>query len=278
MIVKSMGIVIVVLAGILFVVITMLGIAKVKDGSRVNRIWSSLRIPGESEVIFSPEMVEGLPPVARRYLLHAIEPGTPVASWVEIQMKGEIKPDREWMPFVAKQILTPGRGFVWRAKAKKGFLPIEIADHYLEGKARVRITLLGLIPIVNTSGPDVVKSAAGRLLGECVWIPSALLPQHGAVWEEVDDSHAKVTLSVGGFKTTLTLTIDRDGSLKQVVLPRWKDTEKDFVSFGAAVEEERTFGGYTIPSKLRVGWWFGTDQYVEFFRAEIDTVWFGYSL
>lgn len=270
MIVKSIGIVILVLAGILFLVIAVLGIFRIVDGSRVNRIWSSLRIPGEPEGIFSSEMVEGLPPVAQRYLLHAIKPGTPLVRWVEIQMKGEIKPDGGWMPFEAKQMLTPGRGFVWRAKAKKGFIPIEVTDHYLEGNARVRVTLLGLIPIVNESGPDVVKSAAGRLLGECVWLPSALLPQHGAIWEEVDDSHAKVTLGVGDIKTTLTLTIGKGGRLKQVVLPRWKDTEKDFVPFGVAVEEERTFGGYTIPSKLRVGWWYGTERYDEFFRATIE--------
>lgn len=270
MIVKFIGIVILVFSGILFLLIAVLGLFRIMDGSRVNPIWSSLRIPGEPEGIFSPEMIEGLPLVAQRYLLHAIKLGTPLVKWVEIQMKGKIKPDGGWIPFEAKQILTPGRGFVWRAKAKKGFIPIEVVDHYLEGNARVQVTLLGLIPIVNTSGPDVAKSAAGRLLGECVWLPSALLPQHGAIWEEVDDSHAKVTLGVGNIKTTLTLSIDKEGRLKEVVFSRWKDTEKDFVPFGVGVEEERTFGGYTIPSKLRAGWWYGTDRYHEFFRATIE--------
>lgn len=270
MIMKFIGIVILVLAGILFLAITVLGILKIVDRSQVNRIWSSLQISGETKGIFSPKMVKDLPPVAQRYLLHAIKPGTPLMKWVEIQMKGKIKQDEEWMPFVAKQILTPGRGFVWRANAKKGFIPIEVADHYLEGKARVRVTLLGLIPIVNESGPDVVKSAAGRFMGECVWLPSALIPQHGAIWEEIDDYHAKVTLGVGDIKTTLTLTIDKEGRLKQVVFPRWKDTAKDFVPFGVVVEEERTFGGYTIPSKFRAGWWYGTDRYNEFFCATIE--------
>ena len=260
-------IVILVLTAILLLGIVAL---RIREDSRTNRIRSALRVPGEPQDVFSPEMVEGLPPVAQRYLLHAIKSGTPLARWVEIEMRGEIRPAGEWMPFEAEQVLMPGRGFIWKARAKKGFVPLRVTDHYLAGGARVRVALFGLIPIVNASGPEVAKSAAGRLLGECVWLPSALLPQQGATWEEVDNSHARVTLGVDDLKTTLTLTVDGEGRLEEVVFPRWKDTEGDFVPFGVSVEEERTFGGHTIPSRLRAGWWYGTDRYEEFFRATIE--------
>jgi hypothetical protein len=45
------------------------------------------------------------------------------------------------------------------------------------------------------------------------------------------------------------------------------------VSFGGLVEEEASFAGYTIPSRLRVGWYFGTDRFEpdgEFFRVTVD--------
>lgn len=255
---------------ILLLGIVALGVLRFCEDSRTNRIRSALRVPGEPQDVFSPKMVEGLPLVAQRYLLHAIKPGTPLARWVEIQMRGAIKPKGTWMPFTARQILTPGKGFVWRADAKQGFIPLQVTDHYSSGEGRMRVALFGLIPIVNASGPEVAKSAAGRLLGECVWLPSALLPQQGATWEEVDNSHVKVTLGVDDLKTTLTLTVDGEGRLEEVVFPRWKDTEGDFVPFSVAIEEERTFGGYTIPSKLRAGWWYGTDRYDEFFRATIE--------
>ena len=41
------------------------------------------------------------------------------------------------------------------------------------------------------------------------------------------------------------------------------------------VEDECTFGEFTIPSKLRIGWYFGTDRFEpegEFFRCMIDEV------
>jgi hypothetical protein len=41
--------------------------------------------------------------------------------------------------------------------------------------------------------------------------------------------------------------------------------------FGVSVEVESEFSGITIPSVLRVGWWWGTERQAagQFFRAQI---------
>ena len=270
---KIFGIILLVLAGILFLAIAVLGVLRIIDNSRVNRIWSSLQVSGEPDEVFSPEMVEGLPDVAQRYLLHAIQPGTQLAHRVEIKMSGMLKPkeDATWMPLQATQILTPGRGFIWKAKAKAaGPVFMRVTDHYADGKGSMRVALLGLLPMVNASNPDITKSGAGRLMGEYVWLPTAFLPQYGAVWQEVDSIHAKVTLTIDNLTATLTLTIDEQGRLKEVVLPRWKDNIKEFVPFGGVIKEEQEFGGYTIPSQLHGGWWYGSENYSEFFRFTIE--------
>jgi len=59
---------------LLALTVLLLGIValRIREDSRTNRIRSALRVPGEPQDVFSPEMVEGLPPVAQRYLLHAI--------------------------------------------------------------------------------------------------------------------------------------------------------------------------------------------------------------
>lgn len=118
---KIIGIIILVLAGILFLAIVILGILRIVDDSKMNRIRSSLQVSGKTGEIFLPEMVDGLPELAQRYLLHAIQPGTPLARRVELKMSGMLKPrdDASWMPLQATQILTPGRGFVWKAKGPK---------------------------------------------------------------------------------------------------------------------------------------------------------------
>ena len=274
---KIIGIIILVLAGILLIAIVALWILSISDNSKMNRIRSSLQVSGDSEKVFSPEMVEGLPDVAQRYLLHAIKPGTPLACRVELKMSGMLKPKEAgpWMPLQATQILTPGRGFIWKAKAKAaGPIFMNVTDHYANGEGRMRVALFGLLPMVNISNPDIARSGAGRLMGECVWLPTAFLPRNGAVWQEVDSLHAKVTLTVDDLSAALTLTIDKQGRLKEVVLPRWKDDIKEFVPFGVAIKEEQEFGGYTIPSQLHGGWWYGSEKYSEFFRFTIEQAMF----
>ena len=129
---KIIGIVAVALAAIVFLTVIVLWILRLVDDSRMNRIRTSLQISGKPETVFSPEMVEGLPAAAQRYLLHAIQPGTPLARRVELKMSGTIKPkdDGAWMPLQATQILTPGHGFIWKAEAKAaGPIFMSVTDH-----------------------------------------------------------------------------------------------------------------------------------------------------
>jgi|SRR5215468_5240290 len=152
--------------GVLIVVaLTTLAILRRRDDRKVDGIWQSLEVTSAHQV-FTEDMVSDLPGPARRYLLHAIRPDTPLASSVSLEMRGtmRLKPEQEWMPMKARQILAPPKGFVWRAEAGNGLMRFS----------------------------------------------------------------------------------------------------------GGQVQEERSFGGYTIPSKVGVGWWIGTDRYFEFFRAQVE--------
>ena len=71
--------------------------------------------------------------------------------------------------------------------------------------------------------------------------------------------------------------MDGDGRLtSDSVLQRWGNLTEDgsyrYIPYGGVVEEERTFGGYTIPTRLTGGWWYGTDQYVEVIKLRVDSV------
>ena len=73
-------------------------------------------------------------------------------------------------------------------------------------------------------------------------------------------------------------TIDPAGRLTSVRVTRWGNPPPDtkqfrIVDFGGVMEDERTFGGYTIPTRVRVGWFIGSRQFESegaFFRATID--------
>jgi hypothetical protein len=164
---------------------------------------------------------------------------------------------------------------VWAATARAGGLPISGFDRLTHGQGMMQWKLLGLVSVMSASGPDITRSAAGRMMAEAVWLPSVMC-RSGVAWTAPDSLHARARIAVAGETAELTLTVDADGALRQGRLPRWSNpdnTKFRFVDFGALVEAHRTFGGFTIPTRLRAGYYPGTprfDSEGEFFRATVD--------
>ncbi len=230
---------------------------------------------------FDPARIANLPEPARRYLSHAIAPGALLATAVRLRMHGEIKLKNEWYPFEADQVIRWGRGFVWRARAKMKGLPIIGSDRWIDGEGAMRWKLLGLVPVLTADGPDISRAALGRVQIESVWLPTVLLARD-VTWTAPDPTHVGVNLSLAEHAAHLDLSIAPDGGLRTACIARWGNPEaatvggsKEFHEhpFGCFVSEEKTFGGITIPTTMRVGWYFGSGRFEgegEFFRVTVD--------
>ena len=242
-----------------------------REARAVRSEWERLAVREPTAAPFDAALVAGLPAAARRWLLHAIAPGTPLETSVVLTMEGEIRLGA-WRPFTATQVLAPPRGFVWAATARVAGLRVTGFDRYGSGAGQMLWRLGGVVPVVRASGPDVTRSAAGRLAGETVLAPTAAL---GATWSAgADDDSAVATWRIDGQEESAVLHVDADGRLLSVVVQRWGDPGGEPFGrypFGVAVEAEQTFATGTIPSRLRAGWWWGTDRQAEgeFFRARI---------
>jgi hypothetical protein len=234
-------------------------------------LWNSAP---SSDRTFHPTQISVLPEVARRYLEHAITPGTRLATSVQLRMHGEIKL-RGWLPFTAEQVISQGRDMIWRATVRSNMSTIRGFDRFVDGEGAMRWKLFVLFPVMTASGPDISRSAAGRVKAESVWLPSILCGEDVS-WTARDSCHADAHFNARTDTQPLALTIDDKGSLKSVKLQRWGNPEgSEFhdATFGGVVEEEGVFGGYTIPTRVRIGWYFGTDRFKqdgEFFRATVD--------
>jgi hypothetical protein len=66
---------------------------------------------------FGPAELDGLPGPVARHLAQAIAPGTPLHTSARLAQRGQIKVGR-WLPFRARQVLSPGQRFVWTARAR----------------------------------------------------------------------------------------------------------------------------------------------------------------
>ena len=226
---------------------------------------------------FAEAMVAGLPEPARRYLSHAIAPGTPLLRVATLTMTGRFslgtrdRPD--YRPMTARQILAAPDGFVW-AMRMNGRLPVSGSD---SGRW-TRFGILGLIPVARLGGTsDHTRSAYGRNVAEAaIWTPAALLPRPGVTWEGVGGDIARVTVAHRGLTQTVDIRIDARGCPREVFFRRWSDANPDRVfrlqPFGAYLSDFREVDGYRLPFRVEAGNLFGTDGYFPFFIAEIGEI------
>jgi len=241
----------------------------------VDELWQST---SSSDTTWSGAPTDWVEP-ARRYLDHSLAVGAHLPGAVRIEMHGEIKLGR-WFPFQAEQVIVAERGMIWAATVRLFGLPIRGSDRIVDGVGAMRWKLLGFIPIVNDSSPDVTRSAIGRLGAELIWLPSALA-KPGVTWtsEGPKDAHARFELD--GESLDLALTVEPDGRASAVTVQRWglppEARKYGYFAFGGAIDEVGTFDGLTVPTRLRIGWYAGTEQFEtdgEFIRVSVDGVQF----
>ena len=243
-----------------------------KDGKAdFDELWDSAP---RGDRMFEPDDFSQLPEAVQRYFSHSIAPGTRLASAVRLRMHGSIKLKR-WRRFKAEQVIVRDRGMIWRARLRMHGMPIQGQDRFVDGEGAMHWQLFGVIPLLRASGLDVTRSAAGRVAAESIWLPSVFCDER-TWWRANGGDVAQARFAVDGHAAELALTLDR-GWLKSVSLARWGNPDggafRD-VSFGAYVDQEATFGGYTIPARLRAGWYFDDvdrfDREGKFFEVSID--------
>jgi hypothetical protein len=220
---------------------------------------------------FSSSELDGLPEPVRRHLTQAIVPGTALATSAWLRMRGHIKVGR-WLPFRARQVLNPHRGFVWSARAAG---VIAGSDRYVDDAGVMDWKLAGLVRVVHAEGPDISRSAAGRSGAEAVCLPTALLPRFGVRWSATGADQVTARYQVGETPLEVNYRLDPEGRIRSMVFDRWGDPDSSgsfaWYPFGGEITGYRTFEGVTIPSGGRLGWFFGTDRWPtgEFFRYQI---------
>lgn len=234
--------------------------------------WARLAEPlGRGQPGFDPSTVADLPEPARRWLVHAITPGTPLWRSVTLTMRGKIRIGA-WRSFTATQVIAPSEGYVWAATARIFALPVTGFDRLTGDTGEMRWRLLSLIPVVTSGGDDVTRSAAGRLATETVFVPTMF---RRATWTAAEEPDTAVgTWRIGTDAETVRYRLGPQGEMAEVWLDRWGNPDGAAYGrypFGASIEAEQIVQGVAIPSEFRAGWWWGTERQDagEFFRAQV---------
>jgi hypothetical protein len=108
---------------------------------------------------------------------------------------------------------------------------------------------------MTAAGPDITRSAYGRLAGEIALVPTTF--QH-ATWADGDyPGTVTATWRFGEDTETAELRVGDDGQLLEVMVNRWGNPGGEpfrRCPFGVSVDSETDFGGVTIPSRFTAGW------------------------
>lgn len=234
---------------------------------------------GPATLTFDPDALEDQPEIARRYLTHAIAPGTPLRPTVILTMKGTFrlgtKDEPREFEMRARQLLTAPDEFVWVARMDGNGMIITGSDGLEGGHGWTRFWAYGLKSLVREAATqDVDRAARARPALEAIWAPAALHPALGARWQPIGPDRADVTFGEGSEAVTITLALAADGAVKSVETQRWSNANPEgayrLQPFGAEVLEEDTFDGFTIPSRVSVGNHFGTPDFFAFFEATVS--------
>lgn len=237
------------------------------------RLWDHLAQPTPAPTVFDPSLVVGLPEPARRWLTHAITAGVPLHHAVVLEMEGHIRIGR-WLRFRAAQLHAPPDGYVWTARTHLGPLSISGYDRYGEGIGEMHWSLWGRLPVMRASGPDIDRSAAGRVALDALFVPTAWVGP-AVTWREGDEKDTAIAQwSVGTYTLPVEITVGADGRLIAATMARWGNPNGEpwgEYPCGGIVDGEVDYGGVKIPNRIRAGWFFGTERWAqgEFFRASI---------
>lgn len=233
-------------------------------------------------LVFDPDALQDLPEPARRFLIAAIRPGTPLYTVAEIAMHGDFslgtkeKPD--YQPMRACQLLAPPHGFVWQVRVGQGALHFVGSDAAFPGGSWTRFWLASLLPVARMGGnADHALSSFGRYMAEAIfWSPGALMPSDTVRWEALDSETARVTIAHEGFEEEFVVTVDASGRPTQVSFQRWSDANPEKAyrrqPFGGFLSDFREFDGFQLPTTVEAGNHFGSIDYFPFFRVTIDSV------
>ncbi|HOV79937.1 MAG TPA: hypothetical protein PK728_07480 [Bacillota bacterium] len=261
-----------VLLGIMGIVAVFFNIPYSKTRAEFAEITGSLsiRMPDESGV-FTEEDIADLPLPVRRYFRYCGYIGTPKMSSMKAiyrdvdflfgKEKPAIKIDYTQYNFVNEPIRI-----AYIDSSMYG-IPFEGLDSYIAGHGSMKGVLAKLFTLFNQTGETMDKASLVTYLSECLIIPNAALQDY-VIWEEIDDLHAKATISHYGITASGVFTFNENGEMLSFATDDREATAIDGTSekvrWSAVCSEYVETNGIRKPTVLKAIWHYDDGDLVYF--------------
>jgi len=150
---------------------------------------------------------------------------------------------------------------------------LKVTDRYADGAGVMEGRLFGRRTLFRADDEHTTRSAAARAaLDACAFAPPTVLPQYGVNWRAESDELIVAGWELPPERPEVRIRIDHDGAACAVSAVRWdrKDTpDYQYIPCSGDIHAARRFGDFTVPSRVTVSWWYGTQRCAPFFRAQL---------
>jgi hypothetical protein len=246
------------IVNIILACITILGAGFMNYNKLVrSEIKSIISRPADQRTITNKDIVT-LPAPVQRWLLKSGVVGSAVPQYVHVTQQGSMRTEAgaDWTPFTAEQYFTIQEpAFVWDATVKASVIQIAGRDKFINGHGNMLIKPLYIYELANSTGPEIDQGTLLRYLAEMTWFPYAAVSSY-LVWEEIDDTHARVTMNYEGLSATGTFTINLNGDVIGFEAMRFREFNGEYRKelWSIATTNHKMFNGIRSGSKSEVTW------------------------
>lgn len=210
-------------------------------------------------------MINQLPEPVKKYLNLVLPDNYSVIRKVRLSHDGFFRtsPKSNWVKIKGEQSFNSVYPeFIWKGKTKL----FKATDSFVNGRGRLKVRLLGIIPIVDTAGPEVDQAELLRWLGESVWFPTNLLPGQNLSWSPIDSQTASLEYKFKNLKIFYTVRFNESGYISKLETERFMEKGK-LVRWIGKVSDYQTFDEVRVPRHIEATWKLdnGDFQYVDFY-------------
>jgi len=230
----------------------------------------------QADRIIRHEDLSNLPQPVQHWLEKSHIIGREEITSVRLKQQGMMRTTEggPWMKARAEQYFRADKpGFVWKASvAMAPLLRLSGLDNYQEGRGRMSIKILSLIPVVNAEGPEMDYSTLLRYLAEMPWFPSAALNPY-IKWEPINRNSARATMSWKGVRASGVFNFNDEGDIISFFTKRYRENNGKYslCDWGGINKEFREFSGIRVPSKSDIIWREITGDF-KWFECEITDI------
>lgn len=137
-----------------------------------------------------------------------------------------------------------------------GVLPFQGLDNYIEGKASMQGVVGKLFTIFNVQNQEMNQSSLVTVLAEGIICPSFLM-REDIIWEEVDRSHLKATITAHGITVSGIFEFDKNSAIVSFYSKdRYKENggETKLLDWVARCGEYKKVDGILRPTIFQGAW------------------------